>query len=46
MIFGSVCSGIEAATMAWAPLGWKPAWYSEIDPHACAVLEHRHPDVS
>ena len=24
--------------MAWAPLGWKPAWYSEIDPHACAVL--------
>ena len=45
MVFGSVCSGIEAATMAWAPLGWKPAWYSEIDPHACAVLEHRHPDV-
>lgn len=45
MRFVSLCSGIEAATMAWAPLGWEPLWYSEIDPHACAVLEARHPGV-
>ncbi|MFT0875107.1 hypothetical protein VRZ08_00995 [Rhodopseudomonas sp. G2_2311] len=26
MIYGSVCSGIEAATVAWHPLGWRPRW--------------------
>jgi DNA (cytosine-5)-methyltransferase 1 len=31
MIYGSICSGIEAATVAWEPLGWKPAWFAEID---------------
>lgn len=31
MIYGSVYSGIEAATAAWHPLGWKAAWLSEID---------------
>ena len=45
MRFGSVCSGIEAASVAWQPLGWKAAWLSEIDPFACAVLAHRYPDV-
>lgn len=45
MIFGSVCSGIEAATQAWAPLGWEPAFYSEIERFPRAVLEHHHPDV-
>lgn len=45
MVYASVCSGIEAASVAWEPLGWKPAWFSEIDPHACAVLEHRFPHV-
>ena len=30
--YGSVCSGIEAATVAWHPLGWKAAFYSEIEP--------------
>jgi len=36
--FGSVCSGIEAASAAWEPLGWKGAWLSEIEPFACAAL--------
>lgn len=45
ILFGSVCSGIEAASVAWNPLGWKAAWLSEIDPFACAVLAHHHPDV-
>ena len=43
--FGSVCSGIEAASVAWAPLGWRAAWLAEVDPFACAVLAHHHPDV-
>ena len=43
--FGSVCSGIEAASVAWLPLGWECAFVSEIEPFACAVLAHRHPDV-
>jgi len=43
--FGSVCSGIEAASVAWHPLGWKTAWVSEIDPFASAVLAHRYPEV-
>ena len=29
MIYGSVCSGVEAATLAWEPLGWKPLFFSE-----------------
>jgi DNA (cytosine-5)-methyltransferase 1 len=45
MRFGSVCSGIEAASVAWQPLGWKAAWLSEVDPFANAVLAHRYPDV-
>ena len=40
LVYGSVCSGIEAATVAWEPLGWKPVWFSEIDPFACEVLRH------
>lgn len=43
--FGSVCSGIEAASVAWIPLGWKPLWFSEIEPFPNAVLAHRFPDV-
>lgn len=31
-VYGSVCSGIEAATVGWHPLGWTAAWYSEIEP--------------
>lgn len=41
----SVCSGIEAATVAWHPLGFKPAGFSEIEPFARAVLSHHYPDV-
>lgn len=40
MRFGSVCSGIEAATVAWNR--WTPLWYSEIEPFACALLAERH----
>jgi DNA (cytosine-5)-methyltransferase 1 len=43
--YGSVCSGIEAASVAWEPLGWKPAWFCEIDPFASALLAHRFPGV-
>jgi len=43
--FGSVCSGIEAASVAWQPLGWEAAWFSEIEPFPCAVLAHHYPTV-
>lgn len=45
MEYGSVCSGIEAASIAWEPLGWKPAWFAEIDKFPSAVLAHHWPDV-
>ncbi len=45
MRYGSVCSGIEAATVAWHPLGWQPAWFSEIEKFPSAVLAHHYPDV-
>lgn len=45
MRFGSVCSGIEAASVALAPLGWKAAWLAEIEPFPSAVLAHHYPDV-
>lgn len=43
--FGSVCSGIEAASVAWGPLGWEAAWLSEIEPFPCALLAHYYPNV-
>jgi site-specific DNA-cytosine methylase len=43
MKFGSVCSGIEAASVAWHPLGWQAAWLSEIEPFPSAVLAHHYP---
>lgn len=43
--FGSVCSGIEAASVAWGELGWKAAWLSEIEPFPSAVLAHHYPTV-
>lgn len=43
--FGSVCSGIEAASTAWEPLGWQPAWFAEIEPFPSAVLAHHWPHV-
>lgn len=52
--YGSVCSGIEAASIAWEPLGWKPAWFAQFDPEhnytrqpdfPSRVLAHHWPDV-
>jgi DNA (cytosine-5)-methyltransferase 1 len=43
--YGSVCSGIEAVSLAWQRLGWRPAWFSEIEPFPNAVLAHHYPDV-
>lgn len=43
--YGSVCSGIEAATQAWHPLGMRAAWFAEIEPFPSAVLAHRYPGV-
>jgi DNA (cytosine-5)-methyltransferase 1 len=45
MRYGSVCSGIEAATMAWHSLGWVPSFFSEIEAFPRAVLEHHYPEV-
>lgn len=45
MRYLSVCSGIEAATVAWHPLGWQPVGFSEIEPFPSAVLNHHYPDV-
>jgi len=45
MNFISVCSGIEAASVAFAPLGWKAIAFSEIEPFPSAVLAHHYPDV-
>ncbi len=46
MKYGSVCSGIEAASKAWEPLGWKPAWFSEIEPFPSAVLACHWPEIT
>ena len=45
MKFGSVCSGIEAASVAWEPLGWKAGWFAEIEAFPSAVLKHHYPHV-
>lgn len=45
MRYLSVCSGIEAATVAWHPLGWQAAAYSEIEPFPRAVLAHHYPET-
>ena len=39
--YGSVCSGVEAASLAWSKLGWKPAFFSEVEPFPSAVLQQR-----
>ena len=41
----SLCSGIEAATVAWEPLGWLPVAFAEIDKFPSAVLAHHYPHV-
>ncbi|MEY0558034.1 phage N-6-adenine-methyltransferase [Providencia rettgeri] len=45
LTYGSVCSGIEAASVAWEPLNMKPEWFSEIEQFPSAVLNHHWPDV-
>ena len=40
-----MCSGIEAATVAWHPLGWEPVAFSEIEAFPSAVLAHHYPEV-
>lgn len=45
MRYVSLFSGIEAASVAWEPLGWEPMAFSEIDPFPCAVLAKRFPNV-
>ncbi|WP_273861977.1 DNA cytosine methyltransferase [Pseudomonas sp. LA5] len=44
--YGSVCSGIEAATVAWHALGMRAAWYAEIEAFPSAVLAHRYPETA
>jgi DNA (cytosine-5)-methyltransferase 1 len=46
MRYLSVCSGIEAATVAWEPLGWTPVGFSEIEPFPSDVLAHHYPGVT
>jgi len=45
MRYLSVCSGMEAASVAWHPLGWTPVGFSEIEPFPCAILKHRFPNT-
>ena len=45
LTYGSVCSGIEAASVAWEEIGWEPLWFSEIDTFPSKVLKTRWPSV-
>ena len=45
LTYGSVCSGIEAASVAWEPIGMKPIWFSEIEPFPSAVLAAHWPQI-
>lgn len=45
MKYGSVCSGVEAATVAWHDLGFEPQWFSEVDAFPSAVLQHHYPTI-
>ncbi|TQQ41193.1 DNA cytosine methyltransferase [Vibrio cholerae] len=54
MKYGSVCSGIESATVAWEPIGFEPAWFSQFDPEndytkgldfPSSLLAHHYPNV-
>ena len=45
MRYGSVCSGVEAASMAWEPIGWEPVFFSEIEPFPSEVLKTHWPEV-
>jgi DNA (cytosine-5)-methyltransferase 1 len=45
MRYATLCSGIEAPSMGWHGLGWKPVFFSEIEPFPKAVLKHHYPNV-
>lgn len=45
MRYISLFSGIEAASVAWEPLGWEPVAFSEIEPYCCELLKQRFPNV-
>ena len=45
MRYISLFSGIEAATVAWHPLGWEPIAFAEIEKFPCELLAHHYPDV-
>nr|DAP13845.1 MAG TPA: Cytosine specific methyltransferase [Bacteriophage sp.] len=45
LTYGSVCSGIEAVSVAWDGLNLKPIWFSEIEPFPCAVLANHYPTI-
>jgi DNA (cytosine-5)-methyltransferase 1 len=45
MRYLSVCSGIEAASVAWHPLGWEPVAFAEVEPFPCSVLAHHYPQT-
>ena len=45
MRYGTVCSGIEAPSVAWHPMGWEPVFFSEIEKFPKAVLAHHCPSV-
>lgn len=45
LTYGSVCSGIEAVSVAWQGMGFEPAWFSEIEPFPCEVLAHHYPTI-
>ena len=45
MKYLSVCSGIEAATVAWHGMGWQPVAFSEIEKFPSQVLHHHYPNV-
>lgn len=45
MRYISMFSGVEAASLAWSPLGWSPVAFSEIDAFPSAVLAERYPEV-
>ena len=45
MRYATVCSGIEAPSVAWAGFGWQPAFFSEIEAFPSAVLAAHYPEV-
>ena len=42
---GSVCSGIEAASVAWSPLGMRFQWFSEIADFPSRLLSEKYPNI-